>query len=150
MTDIKIFDLNLLKALDALLVERSVTRAASRLNLSQPAVSGMLARLREAFADPLFVRGQRGIVPTERALQLAAPLRQALDELDSLFQPPFSTRRAPEAHGVLLRPIMRFTLLPCPVFHAFARLLQEYGFRSNPYPRSNWAHGSTMATSIWR
>ena len=51
-------DLNLLKALDALLDERNVTRAA-RLGLTQPALSGMLTRLRESFGDPLFARSQR-------------------------------------------------------------------------------------------
>jgi DNA-binding transcriptional LysR family regulator len=66
-TDIKSLDLNLLKALDALLDERSVTRAAERLALTQPAVSGMLTRLRESFDDPLFVRTQRGIAPAARA-----------------------------------------------------------------------------------
>jgi DNA-binding transcriptional LysR family regulator len=50
--DIRHLDLNLLKALDALLDERSVTRAAERLSLTQPAVSGMLTRLRESFGDP--------------------------------------------------------------------------------------------------
>ena len=49
-------DLNLLRALDALLDERNVTRAAQRLSLTQPAVSAMLTRLRESFGDPLFVR----------------------------------------------------------------------------------------------
>jgi hypothetical protein len=65
-TDIKSLDLNLLKALDALLDERSVTRAAERLALTQPAVSGMLTRLRE-LRRSLFVRTQRGIAPTLRA-----------------------------------------------------------------------------------
>ncbi|HAT1574468.1 TPA: LysR family transcriptional regulator [Raoultella ornithinolytica] len=55
-SDIRNLDLNLLKAMDALLDERSVTRAATRLSLTQPAVSGMLTRLREAFNDPLFIR----------------------------------------------------------------------------------------------
>ncbi|MDO6386644.1 LysR family transcriptional regulator [Uliginosibacterium sp. 31-12] len=87
MRDLKTTDLNLLKALDALLDERSVTRAAERLNVTQPAMSGMLTRLRNGFADPLFVRSQRGIVPTERALELAAPLKQILGEIDALLQP---------------------------------------------------------------
>nr|MBK4237315.1 LysR family transcriptional regulator [Enterobacter hormaechei] len=60
MKDIKSMDLNLLKALDVLLDERNVTRAAARLGLTQPALSGMLARLRESFGDPLFARAQRG------------------------------------------------------------------------------------------
>lgn len=62
MKNIKSMDLNLLKALDALLDERNVTRAAARLGLTQPALSGMLTRLRESFGDPLFARSQRGIV----------------------------------------------------------------------------------------
>jgi len=85
--DIRGLDLNLLKALDALLDERSVTRAAQRLALTQPAVSGMLTRLRECFGDPLFVRTQRGIVPTPRALALAAPLKQVLEGVEGLLQP---------------------------------------------------------------
>ncbi|MET1114454.1 MAG: LysR family transcriptional regulator [Comamonas sp.] len=81
-------DLNLLKALDALLQECNVTRAAARLGLTQPAMSGMLTRLREGFGDPLFVRAQRGMVPTQRALDLRLPLQQVLAEIDALLQPP--------------------------------------------------------------
>jgi DNA-binding transcriptional LysR family regulator len=87
MRDIKNIDLNLLKALDALLDERSVTRAAERLSLTQPAMSGMLTRLRESFNDPLFVRSQRGVVPTERALELATPVKQVLAEIAVLLTP---------------------------------------------------------------
>lgn len=85
MTNIKMLDLNLLKALEALLETRSVTRAADKLGLTQPAVSGMLTRLREAFDDPLFVRTQRGILPTPRAESLAAPLRATLGEIQKLL-----------------------------------------------------------------
>ncbi|WP_233861788.1 LysR family transcriptional regulator [Paraburkholderia adhaesiva] len=81
-------DLNLLKALDALLDERNVTRAAQRLSLTQPAVSAMLTRLRESFGDPLFVRTQRGIVPTARALELEGPVKQILADVESMLQPP--------------------------------------------------------------
>lgn len=86
-SDIRNLDLNLLKALDALLDERSVTRAANRLALTQPAVSGMLNRLRESFDDPLFVRAQRGIVPTLRAEQLARPVKQLLADIEGMLQP---------------------------------------------------------------
>lgn len=86
-TDIRTLDLNLLKALDALLDERSVTRAAERLSLTQPAVSGMLTRLRECFDDPLFTRTQRGIIPTLRALELAQPVKTILAEVGELLQP---------------------------------------------------------------
>jgi DNA-binding transcriptional LysR family regulator len=84
MRDIRRIDLNLLVALDALLEERSVTRAAKRLALTQPTVSAMLARLRKLFGDPLFVRQQRGIHPTPRALALAPALKEWLSEAHTL------------------------------------------------------------------
>lgn len=86
-TDIRTLDLNLLKTLDALLDERSVTRAAARLSLTQPAVSGMLNRLRDYFDDPLFIRVPHGIVPTTRAEALAAPVKRILADIDVLLQP---------------------------------------------------------------
>jgi DNA-binding transcriptional LysR family regulator len=77
----KRLDLNLLVTLEALLAEQNVTRAASRLHLSQPAVSAQLARLRQMFDDPLLIPVQRGMTPTAKALDLLAPLRQALDQV---------------------------------------------------------------------
>ncbi|PVX77017.1 LysR family transcriptional regulator [Paraburkholderia unamae] len=74
-------DLNLLVTLEALLVEQNVTRAASRLHLSQPAVSAQLSRLRDLFDDPLLIPAQRGMTPTAKALELLDPLRQALDQV---------------------------------------------------------------------
>ncbi|MCI1899037.1 MAG: LysR family transcriptional regulator [Enterobacter sp.] len=85
--NLRTLDLNLLKTLDALLDERSVTRAASRLSLTQPAVSGMLNRLRDYFDDPLFIRVPHGIVPTTRAEALAAPIKRILADIDVLLQP---------------------------------------------------------------
>ena len=85
--DIRNVDLNLLVALDALLAERSVSRAAARLHLSQPATSAVLARLRELFADPLLLRSARGMLPTPRALELLGPVKQVLDEIDAIVQP---------------------------------------------------------------
>ena len=78
MADMRGIDLNLLIVLDALLDERSVTRAAARLGYTQPTISGMLVRLRDLFGDPLFVRTQRGVLPTPRAEALASPLKQFL------------------------------------------------------------------------
>lgn len=65
------FDLNLLLALDALLKEKNVTRAAERLFMSQPAMSGMLAKLRQAFDDELLVRVGRNLELTEFAAGIA-------------------------------------------------------------------------------
>ena len=80
-------DLNLLKAFDALMRERNVTRAAQRLSLTQPAVSGILNRLRDSFDDPLFVRTQRGISPTPRALALSGSIQRVLQDIDRLLKP---------------------------------------------------------------
>lgn len=71
-------DLNLLVAFDALMDERSVTRAANRLRLSQPGMSNTLARLRKLFGDPLLVRDGLTLVPTPRADALRQPVRDAL------------------------------------------------------------------------
>ena len=79
-------DLNLLMALDALLSEHHVTRAARKVGLSQSAMSRALARLRDVFGDPLLVRGQRGMLPTARASALRAPLAAALQHLERVFR----------------------------------------------------------------
>lgn len=75
------FDLNLLVVFDAVMRERSVTRAGERIGLSQPAMSHALNRLRYMLKDQLFVRTPEGMVPTPRAEQLADPLRRALNDM---------------------------------------------------------------------
>jgi DNA-binding transcriptional LysR family regulator len=84
--DIRSIDLNLLLALDALLSERNVTRAAARLNLSQSAMSAALGRLRALFGDPLLLRAAGGMVPTAKGLELAAPVKQVLADIGRLVQ----------------------------------------------------------------
>ncbi len=79
------FDLNLLVALDALLTERNVTRAGERLYLSQPAMSGILSRLRHAFNDELLVRVGRHLEPTAFAAQLAKPVRECVQQIEDLL-----------------------------------------------------------------
>ncbi|MCC2596170.1 LysR family transcriptional regulator [Pusillimonas sp. MFBS29] len=74
-------DLNLLRVFDAIYIERSISRAAIRLNLSQPAVSNALSRLRERIGDPLFERTAEGMAPTPRAKTIAEPIQRALDLL---------------------------------------------------------------------
>src|SRR5262249_41952453 len=78
MTNIRSIDLNLLTVFDALFDARSVTRAAERLSLTQPTVSGMLQRLRYMLSDPLFIRTSHGILPTPRAEALAGPIKGLL------------------------------------------------------------------------
>ena len=81
-------DAHLLRVLTTLVAERSVSRTAIRLNLSQPAISSALRRLREAFGDPLLVRERSGMVPTQRALDLRDHARLALDEIDRMLAGP--------------------------------------------------------------
>jgi LysR family nod box-dependent transcriptional activator len=84
------FDLNLLVSLDALLIERNVTRAGQRVGLSQPAMSGTLSRLRDLFKDELLVRVGRQLELTPLAQELAPQLRQQLQGVEDLL----SARRA--------------------------------------------------------
>ena len=80
-------DLNLLVALDMLLAEGNVTRAARRLRLSPSAMSRTLARLRAATGDPLLVRAGRGLVPTPRAAELREKVRQLVEDSESVLRP---------------------------------------------------------------
>ncbi len=92
-------DLNLLVALDALITHRNLTAAAHNINLSQPAMSAAVARLRDYFSDNLFVMRGREFVPTARAMELAGPVREALSHIQlsiisrDVFQPSKSKRR---------------------------------------------------------
>lgn len=91
-------DLNLLVYLDVLLREQSVTRAAAQLGITQPAMSNGLKRLRDLFNDPLLIRASHGMTPTERALELAPMVRQALSQVTDILEPrqefrPLTSRR---------------------------------------------------------
>jgi DNA-binding transcriptional LysR family regulator len=95
--NLRSLDLNLLLVFDAVMAERNVTRAADRIGLSQPALSNALTRLRHHLKDDLFVRSPDGMKPTARALELAAPIHDALASLEqaldpALFDPANSTR----------------------------------------------------------
>ena len=90
-------DLNLLVALDALLTERSVTRAATRVGLGQSAMSHNLARLRALFGDELLTRGPEGMRPTPRALALIDPVRIALAQITALARMSAACRRSSRA-----------------------------------------------------
>ena len=80
-------DLNLLLVFDALMLERSVTKAGDRVCLSQPAVSAALNRLRHVLNDELFIRRSDGMHPTPRALELEKPIRLALSMIDDSLKP---------------------------------------------------------------
>jgi DNA-binding transcriptional LysR family regulator len=86
--DIAQLDVRLLLAFDALMTELSVTRAAARMGVTQQGLSGQLARLRDAFGDPLFVRDGAGMSPTPRAESLYLHVQNALASLQALARRP--------------------------------------------------------------
>jgi DNA-binding transcriptional LysR family regulator len=98
MTSLDHVDLNLLRVFQAIVEERSLTKAGERLALSQPAISYSLARLRTLFDDPLFIRTRSGMQPTPIALELAGIVGRALDTVREAlryaesFDPATSTR----------------------------------------------------------
>jgi DNA-binding transcriptional LysR family regulator len=106
-------DLNLLVALQILLEERNVTRAAERLSVSQPALSKTLQKLRDSFEDELFTRTAHGLVPTPRAEELGAELPALLETVERVLG---STEFIPETFAgsfkLLLPPILCESLLP--------------------------------------
>ncbi len=82
--DLRRTDMGLLISLDVLLTECSVTEAAKKLHISQPALSSQLAKLRQLFDDPLLVGNAHGMTPTPRAVELRAPLHLLLRDLQAL------------------------------------------------------------------
>jgi DNA-binding transcriptional LysR family regulator len=96
VNNLRKLDLNLLVTLDVLLAELNVTRAAERLNFSQPSVSVHLAKLRDVLGDPLLLPGPRGMRATARAEALREPLREALEALEQAVAParPFDPAQA--------------------------------------------------------
>lgn len=108
--------LALLPALRLLLEERSVTRAADRAGMSQPAMSRVLARLRRLLGDELLVRGPAGSAPTARAVELADELPAALDAVARLIQPPrFAPATASASFTIVTVDYVAMVLLPAVV-----------------------------------
>jgi DNA-binding transcriptional LysR family regulator len=112
--DIKSVDLNLLRAFDVLMNERHVSRAANKLFLSQPATSAVLARLREVFNDPLLVRSGREMIPTERALALADPVRRVLADIGDILQASseFDLARSTRTFTIAATEYVAYAVLP--------------------------------------
>jgi DNA-binding transcriptional LysR family regulator len=112
--DIRKVDLNLLVVFEMLLRLQSVTRAAEALEMSQPAMSLALKRLRKMFADPLFVRGSHGLSPTPRAEQLAVAVQHVLDQIknDVLRQPEFDPTTTERTFTVNMADVGELVFLP--------------------------------------
>jgi DNA-binding transcriptional LysR family regulator len=100
--------------LEALVIERSVSGAACRARLSQPAMSNLLARLRKTFGDPLFEREGPRMVPTTRARQLAAPIGDALNVIRKAIceRPSFTPSTADVRYSIATTDYAEVVILP--------------------------------------
>ena len=112
--NIKSFDLNLLRSLDALLSERSVTRAADRVCVSQPAMSGALQRLREYFEDQLLIRVGREMELTPLAKSMVTSVRDVLHDIQVTLEtkPTFDPTTAKRTFSVSMSDYVTFVLMP--------------------------------------
>lgn len=112
-------DLNLFKVLDTIYSEGNLTRASERLNLTQPAVSHALARLRESFNDDLFIREGNQMVPTHLTRHIIDDIRESLHKLDVSLQhaQQFDPLSSQKSFVLSLRDILESTCLP-PLMHS--------------------------------
>ena len=129
------YDLNLLPVFVALMEERSVTRAAQRLGLTQPALSNALTRLRTTMRDPLFVRERYGIRPTEMAEELAPVIAEALARIEDviLVQQEFDPARAARLLTIAPNSHLEFVLVP-----GIVARLRELGTRHQAAVDALW------------
>ncbi|USU09718.1 LysR substrate-binding domain-containing protein [Sphingomonadaceae bacterium OTU29MARTA1] len=128
------YDLNLLPIFVALMEERSVTRAAERLGMTQPALSNALARLRLMLGDQLFIRERYGILPTPVALALAPTIAEALSQLDDavLGQQAFDPATAERLLTIAPNGYVEFVLVPA-IVARLQRVAPGIRLRLTPY-----------------
>jgi DNA-binding transcriptional LysR family regulator len=132
---------NLLVALDAMLREGSVTRAAARLGVTQSAMSHALRQLRELLGDPLLVRGTGGMVLTPRAESLAVPLRRGLEDLKLALrdEPLFDPAAARRAFTIATNDAVGLLILP-PLLDLFGREAPGIDLDVTPGDMPRYAH----------
>jgi DNA-binding transcriptional LysR family regulator len=108
------YDLNLLRVFAALMEERSVTRAAEQLGITQPALSNSLTRLRDILHDQLFIRERYGMQPTQKAEELAPVIIDALSKLDGLIlgQQEFDPAKANQLFTLASNSYVEVALMP--------------------------------------
>lgn len=126
-------NLNLLVAFDALFSELSVTAAARRAGVSQPAMSNTLAQLRVLFADTLFMRHRTGLSPTPRARELAEPIRQGLKLLErALAAPRFDPATSERRFVIAASDYVELVLLPA-LLHRLAKVAPSVRLQLRPW-----------------
>jgi DNA-binding transcriptional LysR family regulator len=119
-------DLNLLTVFDAVMTERNITRAAKKIGMSQPAMSIAISRFKHIAKDELFERTGRGVRPTPRALELASPVRRALNIVSDALEhgTEFDISRSDRAFNVVFSGVGEVVMLP-----SLMRQLEEVGSR---------------------
>lgn len=122
MTELRNFDLNLLVAFKYLMEERSVSRAAQKMFISQSAMSHVLQRLRQQLDDPVLVKTPQGMRPTQRALALAQPIGAILSEVEQVIWTPkeFSPASTQRRFTIATNDYVEFCLLP-PLMESVSR-----------------------------
>ena len=145
-------ELYLIRVLHTVIVERSVSRAALRLQSTQPAVSAQLKRLRELTGDPLLVRAGNGMTPTATALQLVGPAASLLQAADALFSPrlrgaSFDPQTTTATFRIAASDYLDPTFLPELVAHVLPLLQEELDpDRSQALPTGE--HINAMARAL--
>ena len=125
-------DLNLLRVFDEVMSERSLTRAAHKLSITQPAVSNAMRRLREVLGDELLVRQGQGVEPTPRAQALWPVIREALQHLEGALAPDeFDPETAATTFVIAMADATAATLIP-PLYPILAREAPGLGIRLLP------------------
>ena len=142
------YDLNLLPIFIALMEERSVTRAANRLGMTQPALSNALARLRTTMQDQLFIRERYGIQPTPIALELAPVIAEALARIDDavLGQQDFDPATAKRLLTIAPNGYAEFVLAPA-IVAELGRVAPGIQLRLTPYGNELIETGVTSGTT---
>jgi DNA-binding transcriptional LysR family regulator len=142
------YDLNLLPIFLALMEERSVTRAAERLGMTQPALSNALSRLRTTLQDQLFIRERYGIQPTPIALELAPVIAEALSRLDDavLGQQAFDPARAERLLTIAPNGYVEFVLVPAIVARV-GKVAPGIRIRLTPYSNDLTETGVVSGTT---
>lgn len=151
------FDLNLLRSLDALLSERSVTRAADRVFVSQPTMSGALQRLREYFEDQLLIRVGREMELTPLAKSLAGPVHEVLQNIQATLEirPSFDPATVKRVFRIAMTDYAAVILMPS-VLQRLAQLAPYISCDIQPLTEAiynNLASGDTdfvVAGGNWR
>ncbi|MFC3033235.1 LysR family transcriptional regulator [Pseudoalteromonas fenneropenaei] len=142
------YDLNLLPVFLMLMEERSVTRAAERLGITQPALSNSLNRLRDTFQDPLFIRARYGIKPTQLAEEITPTIAAALAQLDELIvnQQEFQPENAERLFTLAPNSYVELVLMPALIAKARA-LAPKIKFRMTPFGNDLAETGAISGTT---